>query len=380
MPETKIPWDRTIDTALLKAVEMERAYIFEHGQQERKWNAVHATFYRQACTNPFRETCMSQGWRRLRDRFDRIMKDAKKYIEEGNLSAQKSGEKTDFFLYVEKFDEEKSRQAAINELKAQEKIKQQALKAEMEELQTATMDPTKPTPVKTELKRSKRPRKDSDDNELSSITNASAGPAQKFKGELGMLLGILTDTSASVKSSVSSFTAEATPSTDTHDLLLRWIEKNNKDIDSFIRAMRVDAFDPKELQVAVTTLEILGLDCLVIEYYSAQKKLESFRNALVQMQIPALIATRAYSVLSLWDRDSRLPPSATNEAMIEKLLTKKNLSELLADSDSEKEDDQLDIESPDFDDDEVTYCPSDEIEYHYPIGSTVVDNSIEQDF
>ena len=246
---------------------MERAYIFEHGQQERKWNAVHATFYRQACTNPFRETCMSQGWRRLRDRFDRIMKDAKKYIEEGNLSAQKSGEKTDFFLYVEKFDEEKSRQAAINELKAQEKIKQQALKAEMEELQTATMDPTKPTPVKTELKRSKRPRKDSDDHELSSITNVSAGPAQKFKGELGMLLGILTDTSSSVKSSsLSSFTAEATPSADTHDLLLRWIEKNNKDIDSFIRAMRVDAFDPKELKVAVTTLEILGLDCLVIEY------------------------------------------------------------------------------------------------------------------
>jgi hypothetical protein len=308
------------------------------------------------------------------------MKDAKKYIEEGNLSAQKSGEKTDFFLYVEKFDEEKSRQAAINELKAQEKIKQQALKAEMEELQTATMDPTKPTPVKTELKRSKRPRKDSDDHELSSITNVSAGPAQKFKGELGMLLGILTDTSSSVKSSsLSSFTAEATPSADTHDLLLRWIEKNNKNFDSFIRAMRVDAFDPKELKVGLHW-KFWVLDCLVIEYYSAQKKLESFRNALVQMQIPALIATRAYSVLSLWDRDSRLPPSATNETMIEKLLTKKNLSELLADSDSEKEDDQLDIESPDFDDDELTYCPSDEIEYHYPIGSTVVDNSIEQGF
>jgi hypothetical protein len=97
MSQRYIPWNESTMYTLLNLVITEGAHIAETREVKKKWNAVNDAFFNQNELIEFKATLYKKDDpRKIRDKYDKMLKEIKADIESGNQSG-KSGEMSDLY-------------------------------------------------------------------------------------------------------------------------------------------------------------------------------------------------------------------------------------------------------------------------------------------
>ena len=270
-----IPWNEDMVCTLINLVITEGAHIAKKSEVTKKWNAVNDLFFEQNELLAYKSAYKKDDPRKLKDKFQKVMKATKADIDTGNQSG-KSGEMSRRYELV---------QQVLNDIDADEeeqldeKKKKEATAKALNDIEAKTLS-NRPNPLK---------KRDLEGNILD-----NSDPTRKVKRDSfdDKLLHFLSGDTSSDKSN------EAAVEDVVKQKLLSFVSSDNKTLEILLEEAGIRNADEDTVEI----LFDIGIEVMIDIYCTRGWNFgaEKFKDSMMQMQLKPIVAHKLYRTLEKW--------------------------------------------------------------------------------